>query len=227
MSEWRDIWAESIKANKHLIIQTSEGEKEFLKLIMQHPNDGMIFYSRGEAYEYLVQYEKARLDYESAFGYFPVPHWKRIAHEAIDRVRKNGVPGEKCIPVKNLADFLHRIYSLPKIPVQVSIDSLSAIERFDSEPHLSSGLLRICLEELINEILLRYSGAEMVNSSLIEKIDYLRVNQITPSSIISKMNNVKRIGNKGIHPGDSKSPDLFTPALEDYSLVLEWANRLF
>jgi Flp pilus assembly protein TadD len=74
------------KAKLALISDRSAGEREFSALFAQSPNDGMIYFKRGEAYEALGERTLAKTDFQRAMAMFPMSNWKARAQEAIDRV---------------------------------------------------------------------------------------------------------------------------------------------
>jgi tetratricopeptide (TPR) repeat protein len=221
MSEWRDIWAESIKANKELIKNRIKGEVEFKKQLSQHPNDGMVFYSRGEAYEHLTELDLAMEDYKKAEINFPAPHWKELAKYALARVEKKKSTGKDDQIGNDIQDIIHRIYGVTCIPHKVRVDALSAIERFDSEPHMSAGLLRLCIEELVNTILKNASIDYYANEELDRKIDKLEARGVITPLIASKMQIVRDLGNKGLHPGIDYRTIVYEPILDSFIAVLE------
>ena len=64
-----------------------EGERRFSDLLREHPDDGMIFFKRGEAYQTIGMPEKAITDYRKAESAFPMQEWRQLAARGIDRCR--------------------------------------------------------------------------------------------------------------------------------------------
>lgn len=221
MSEWRIIWAKSIKANKALIKSRGKGEAEFKRLFILYPNDGMIFYSRGEAYEYLLEYELAVKDYGMARDLFPAPHWQRVAQYAIERVEQRKSSGDGYVTGRSWWDYLHRVYGVVAIPHKIRVDILSAIERFDSEPHLSAGLLRMNLEELVNYLLEKASIPNFEDEELEKKIDIIEANNLITPGIASKMQIVRDRGNKCVHREKDVGDINFYALLDNFVEVIE------
>lgn len=199
MSKWRDIWARAIEANQQFAANRLKGEGEFKKLLQTYPNDGMIHYSRGEAYEYIKSFDLALADYEKAEGLFPIPHWKEVARIATDRVnhKKSGLPA----PAQPIIwSTFHRVYAAPHIPHRIRVDALSAIARFDSEPHLSAAQLRSCLEELVIYLLDKASVNYSDKKWLEERIALLETLGLVTPTIATLMDKVRDLGNKGVLP---------------------------
>lgn len=221
MSEWRQIWAMAIKANKNLIKSKEKGAVEFTKLLKKYPNDGMIYYSRGEGYEFLKEYDLAMADYDQAENNFPAPHWKKVAKYAHIRVEKSKETKMEHINGSNWWDFLHRVYGVINIPYKIRVDTLSAIERFDSEPHMSAGLLRMSLEELVNYLMEKNLTPKNENEELENKINKLEASGVISSVIASKMQFVRDKGNKGIHPEKDFRGINFSKILDNFVEIIE------
>ena len=66
MSDYRRIWVEAIQANQRMVIERFEGAAQFERLLAKHPNDGMLFLERGEAFEHLRLLDEAEADYTQA-----------------------------------------------------------------------------------------------------------------------------------------------------------------
>jgi tetratricopeptide (TPR) repeat protein len=64
-----------------------DGDRRFSELLRDHPDDGMIFFKRGEAYETIGQPEKAIKDFQVAESIFPMREWKHLASQGIDRCK--------------------------------------------------------------------------------------------------------------------------------------------
>ena len=88
MSNFRLIMEEANSAKVVMVSNIIEGEKLFDKLLSQHPNDGMIYFKRGEAYEALGNNDMAAKDYQIAIALFPMPEWKSRGKAAYERVKR-------------------------------------------------------------------------------------------------------------------------------------------
>ena len=88
MSEWGPIMKDAEEAKSIMIGDIEEGEIKFESLLAEYPTDGMVYFKRGEAYEYHGEIQKAKSDYQKAYKLFPLTKWKNIALEGISRVQK-------------------------------------------------------------------------------------------------------------------------------------------
>ena len=88
MSRWREIMAEAEEAKSIMIRNLEEGEIKFKSLLAEYPTDGMVYFKRGEAYEYHGEIKKAKSDYQQAHELFPMPEWQNRASEGISKVQK-------------------------------------------------------------------------------------------------------------------------------------------
>lgn len=86
MSSWRSVMQAADTAKLAMISDRSAGELEFSALIASNPNDGMIYFKRGEASEALGENALAAADYRRAMAMFPMPEWKARAKAALERV---------------------------------------------------------------------------------------------------------------------------------------------
>ena len=85
-SYWRAIMNAADAAKYILLSDRSMGEQDFADLLAEHPDDGMIFFKRGEAYEIMGENELAANDFRRAEALFPMPQWKERARHALNRV---------------------------------------------------------------------------------------------------------------------------------------------
>ena len=86
MSDWRELMAEADDAKRRMLSDRAAGEREFRHLLAAHPNDGMVYFKRGEAYEALGARDLAAADYRRAEELFPLEDWKARARQALARV---------------------------------------------------------------------------------------------------------------------------------------------
>lgn len=70
MSRWGPIMAEAEEAKSIMIRNLEEGEIKFKSLLAEYPTDGMVYFKRGEAYEYHGEIKKAKSDYHRLINYF-------------------------------------------------------------------------------------------------------------------------------------------------------------
>ena len=94
MPEPRNIWMQAIRASQELALDKRKGESVFIQLLHTNPKDGMIYYERGEAYEYLGEYSLAESDYTAASEFFfqnigarlHVKHWQEFVVKYIQKM---------------------------------------------------------------------------------------------------------------------------------------------
>jgi len=92
MSKWRNIWHDAVDANSEMMNDTDSGLIEFYQLLKDHPDDGMIYYERAEAYEYLGQKTEALKDYQIAKDKLPRAKWNKLAEFGICRLNNSEFP---------------------------------------------------------------------------------------------------------------------------------------
>ena len=87
MSDWRAIWNQAINAKGQFIHSNNFSLFEYL--LKKYPNDGMVYYVLGDAYECKNEKDKALEAYKTAYYLFPMPRWKQRAQDGIDRIEGN------------------------------------------------------------------------------------------------------------------------------------------
>ena len=226
---WHEIWTRAIRANQDLALGRSKGKRKFEKLLEDYPHDVMIYYERGEAFEYLGEFDSAQRDYRIAEECFPLNRWKDLAHEGLDRVcNRNPLSS---LPMDTLGSISHRIHSVPRIPHFVRVDALLGLARFYSHPYLSAAMSRIALERLVVELLERrnveYSEER---ETLCHWINLLYANSVISKTARDDMHCVRDLGNKGIHVRDIERAydcNFFKPSLLAFVAVLESIDTRF
>jgi tetratricopeptide (TPR) repeat protein len=223
MSAFREIWKKAIEANHELALNKAKGESLFRKLLESFPNDGMVYYERAESYEYLRLLDLSESDYATAERFSPVRHWKEVAQKGVIRIqrKRQSLPDDS---PDTLWGIFHRIHALPYLPHEVRVDALSAIARFDSEPHIASSQLRSCRESItiavFEKAYIRHADAK----DLERKIALLDSLEIVPASISLDMDRVRDLGNKGTHPEKRRKGVNFSPSAVAFIRVAEWTN---
>jgi hypothetical protein len=228
MSEWRIIWKKAFIANELLIKDRMKGEKEFKKILKKHKTDGMVFYERGEAYEFIGEYAYAINDYQIASSLFPAPHWKRIASLGINRNLKKQ-SGKRYIHSDSQWSIFHRIHTLNNLDNITKFDALVAITLLDSEPHETALLLRCCLESLVLSLLPDFPNSKKDESlqELILKLNnyYRKKNKPIDDYTYSMMDKVRDIGNKAAHPRKRLTQIDFANCAKPFIIAAEWADK--
>lgn len=206
MSVWRDIWKESLQANRIMAEDEENGQIEFHQLFKEYGDDGMLHYALGEAWEYRKDFQKAVEEYTKAKELFPVPHWKKVAADTIERVSSN-ITAEVFF---NMNDFenLHW-YAFQKIYEYVYLDDfvryvcLSAVSRANSEWPLSLVDFRSVLELQIKTTFpkivesVKYRNNDY--ASLKELIYELKNNGYINRNISNSMHQIRCDGNLATH----------------------------
>lgn len=240
MSKWREIWKESLFANSKYFFNRSEGEKEFNELFKKYGSDeGMIHYAYGEALLSKNEFEKAKEEFIKAENFFPVQHWKEVAQNTIERVKKQEAP-ERFYNLNNFNEYLwfifQKIYEFVYLDDFVRYVCLSAISRASSEWPLSLIDFRTILELQVNELLPRSNNNTWYNKELksdIDKLNHSRV--ITDPEIIKAMHWIRRNGNEATHniSGVKKISELNeeelkieVKKLKSFYIVIKYLNNM-
>jgi len=232
MSIWRDIWKESIKANRIMAQDVEGGLAEFQRLFKKFGDDGMIHYALGESYEAHKNYTKALEEYNLAKNLFPVPHWKKVAQDTINRVSKHQsteIYFETEIPDELLWYTFQKVYEFINLDDLVRYVCLSAIARASSEWPLSLVDFRTVLELLIKtefpeivEIVKTQNYGEFKLSNGISELAYQK---IISKEIKDAMHAVRKEGNIAVHELRAISDDDIT-LIKDFVKILEYFNGI-
>ncbi len=227
MSQFREIWVKAIRANKELALGRPGAEREFDRLMREYPDDGMVFYERGEAFEYRHEVGRAEADYAAAERLFLVPHWQVVArmgrsrlHQQQQKFRESRMSQE---PMTQWEAF-HRVHTVPQAPHELRVHALSAIQRIDSEPGSAATDLRRCLEEVVQTKLNRMQHRPSGSFDLVAKIDFLKTAGAAPPHIAVRMHRLRQDGNQGAHGSAGRPQRTLNAILADFVAVLDWAD---
>lgn len=165
---WEMI-ASAARAARDLMIRDPQaGEAAFERLITMHPADGMVYLSRGQAYEALEQYANAVADYERAENCFPLARWRETAYNArvnLERILASAL-AESAPPV---LDEHPEGPETRREPGQAAIPSGAADEEDGTRDETSAAIDGICarleklpgIDERVNEsVRLAFEDAE-------------------------------------------------------------------
>lgn len=205
MSTWREIWKDSLKANRIMSADEQEGLAEFDKLYKFYGDDGMIHYAVAAAWEYRGNYAKSVEEYSLAEKLFPAKHWKDVAHASLERVSSH-----KSTEAYYDADSFESLiwYSFQKVYEFVNLDDivryvcLSALARADSEWPLSLVDFRTVLELQIKTVfpgIVKDASNNERGFSLFEAINELEKQGYISSEIKSAMHKIRIAGNVATH----------------------------
>jgi Flp pilus assembly protein TadD len=86
MSQWDEIMDGADAALRMILNDRVAGEDEFQRLLKLHPEDGAIYFKRGEAYEALGKKGLAAADYRKAEILLQSEAWKVRTRQALARV---------------------------------------------------------------------------------------------------------------------------------------------
>ena len=224
MSEWRTIWKKAIRANQELELNRPSGEAAFQRLLKAHPGDGIVYYERAEAYEYIGQLDLVEADYTMAEGRLVLPHWKKAAREGLVRIRhRRQSPAATTRPQqRDLWALVHCMHAFPGLPPEVRVDAILAIVRADSEPHASATELRTCLERLVGPLLRDPLTGSQYAGTLSNGIQQLKRRGMVPPSEGDRMAHVLEEGNAGAHGRQFPLPLAILDVIEDSAIIAKW-----
>ena len=216
MSLWREIWKESVAANRIMAQNEEDGLIAFHKLYEEYGDDGMIHYAKGQAYEYLKNKQKAIEEFSKAKVLFPVEHWKEVAEGTIRRIQEN----KSAESFFDEDDFLQVLWcAFQKTWEFVRLDdfaryvTLSALARGFSEWPLTLIDFRTVME-----ILIKNNYPEIVESVkkqnndeflLYKSINELEKEREVPKDICTAMNRIRKAGNNAVHDIETSEYDKF------------------
>lgn len=231
MSVWRDIWKESLRANRIMAEDEEDGQIEFHQLFKKYGDDGMLHYALGEAWEYRKDFQKAIEEYTKAKELFPVPHWKKVAADTMERVSS-----KKTVDAFfNKDDFadLHW-YAFQKIYEYVYLDDfvryvcLSAVSRASSEWPLSlvdfRSVLELQIKKTFSQIVKSVKERNNDYASLNELICELEKKKYIKIDIINSMHQIRKEGNLATHDME-RHEDGFI-GKEDFDSIKNFLNVL-
>ena len=188
MPSLRQIFERAKAAKRSLIENRARGEGEFNDLTAQYPNDGMIYFQRGEGYADIGELELALSDYRKALPRIvntSKVNWKEIVQHAIGRVEKQ-LPRHKLPPLPSISD--------PSI--------ITACKNaFDEEQEPRAALLacRVALERVVSYITAEKELAISTAGSLDEKIKNLKDVGVISKALASHMHIIRVLGNGVAH----------------------------
>lgn len=160
------------------VYDSREGERLFSELLRSHPEDGMVFFKRGEAYETVGQPEKALKDFQVAETTFPMREWKQLASQGIQRCKTD-------IRLKRLEPELQPIWRevlhMPRWP-----------------PRARPLIARAAIERTAI-VLLSQFRIEPRGPDLKDKLSALRASKRVDGKVLEDMQTVKGFGDAAAH----------------------------
>lgn len=232
MSEWRDIWKESLKANQLFAEDEDDGLTEFACLLREYGEDGMIHYAMGEALELKGNYNDALLEYKKAKELFPVKHWEIIAEDTIKRVSQKKT-AEQFFDRDDFEECLwygfQKIYEFVNLSSFVRYICLSAISRATSEWPLSlvdfRTVLEILLKTFFPEIEEYVRNENYKNEFYLSKAVFeLKKKKYINTEVFDMMMKIIHDGNEGAHePKEDMLKN--TESICNFINIVSWFNN--
>jgi len=167
------------------------GEVQFQRLLTRYPEDGMIYYERGEAYRRLGQHALALADYERAVPLLQLKESKQRALDAATAMHQRlggGMAGA-------LADARRRLEQLRLPDLLLSIAVLEALELVDREPARAAAMLRDCLVRFLDQA---QGKAALGHGDLRKRV--LALGERAPLAVVQHLQLAYVLGNLGAHP---------------------------
>ncbi len=205
MSIWRDIWKESVSANQKMVLAKDSSANAFSPLLEKYPNDGMVFYEMGEAYEALGLDDATIENYKKARELFPVPHWKNVAAFAINRIERNSTHFDSAGYEKLYKlqwDSFHTMHTFTNLLDECRYLGISALSRIDSEAsseivHFRTAMeveLRFLFPDLISSF-----GKDFCLRTVLETLKTLfKISQLD-FEVFDELDKIRKEGNLSAH----------------------------
>ncbi len=214
MSEWKNIWRESIEASRRTIIEDPKCKNFFKELCKKYPKDKMVLFEKAISLDWLKNYSDAIELYEKVSSEndgLPVEHWRDIASFLLERCKekkeKRPLPNELkeflAIGFNGNRDLIYcyqwnafyLLHNFTKLPAHVRYLAISSITRIDSEPEMSVIIFRSCMEESFKKL-------HPERKDTISWLDEFVKSSILPKEYIGLSNMLRKNGNKAIHHGE-------------------------
>ncbi len=232
MSEWRDIWKESIVANRKMSLSLEEGIEDFSYLFREYGDDGMLHFAMAEAYEFHNDLQNAVKHYQKAKELFPVEHWKAVADSTIQRIQSHKSAEQFYDPdifEELLWQGFQKTYEFVYLDDFVRYVSLSAFSRASSEWPLSLVDFRTVLELQIKsdfpEIIEQIKEKRNKDFSLKEMIIELYNHNYIDKTTADLMHEIRKAGNLAAHDSETIEKDKI-PNVYNFLEILKFFNEL-
>lgn len=231
MSEWRDIWKESIIANRKMSFNLEEGIEDFTYLFRDYGDDGMLHYAMAEAYEHHKDLQNALNHYKKAKELFPVKHWKTVAISTINRIQSHK-SAEQFFDSDIFEELLwqgfQKTYEFVYLDDFVRYVALSAFSRATSEWLLSLVDFRTVLELQIKsefpEIIEHLNKIKNNDYTLKEMIIELYNQNYIEKEISGLMHEIRKAGNLAAHDSHVIENDKI-PNVRNFIQILDFFNN--
>jgi tetratricopeptide (TPR) repeat protein len=185
MSERLKIMANAEEAKLCLITyDRSQGERQFEKLIEQHSLDGMLYFKLAEAYEEINESRRALDAFKRAQELFPMPEWKGLARQGIERCRADLQFVRLPLRLRKIWKDVSRLQHCP--PRALAMTARAAVE--------------VTADFFIKEYRLGVSPEDTLDN----KLQVLQRSRKVPAELIKDMRTVKMLGDPAAHGVDIK-----------------------
>ena len=226
MSIWRDIWKEAVSANQKMVLEEDSSAKAFSLLLEKYPNDGMVFYEMGEAYETMGDYDKATENYKKARELFPVPHWKNVAKFAMDRIEASplhfdSVGYDKFYTLQWNA--FHTMHTFAHLLDECRYLGISALSRIDSEAGSEIVHFRTAMEIEIRALFpdLIPNPNDLCLGKILSKLKIAGVDW----EVICDMDNVRLKGNDSVQE-NTYDEKYLSSTINSFIAVMEYFDSI-
>lgn len=236
MSEWKNIWKESIAASRLTVIKDPKCKIFFKDLKDKYPDDKMVLFEQAISLDCLQKYNEAFELYEqvsSEQNGLPVKHWREIASFLMERCREKKA---KCPRPETLQEILalgfrlndrdlvycyqwnsfYFLHSFINLPPHIRYLAISSTTRIDSEPEMSVIIFRACMEEAYKKLHPERPKSRTWLDDFIK--DSILLDKY-PSELIQKN------GNKAIHEGELENS--IEDIIVSFMKVMEYCNSEF
>lgn len=231
MSLWRDMWRQSITANRIMAEDEEDGLIAFHRLFQTYGDDGMIHYVKGEAWEYRRNKAQAIAEYGKAQELLLAPHWKQAAADAKRRVQ-TGARAEAFFDKDDFGELLWLVFQ--KVYEFVHLDdfsryvALSALSRGSSEWPLSLVDFRTVMELELKRAfpdIVELVKQQPRGYSLFSVVEALQNQRVVPRPIAAAMRQVRKSGNIGAHDAANASEHKKCESAQAFLTVLTYFDE--
>jgi len=119
------------------------------------------------------------------------------------------------------------IYTVEYKDIMLDMDRTVKFIRQD-EYKAASTSLRTASEELVNVILKKDNALPQIkNSDLFSKLNYIEENKLLDNNDLQILHNIRLLGNKGSHPGETTNKEDNKLLLNEFKKALNnWINKV-
>jgi tetratricopeptide (TPR) repeat protein len=194
--DWKG-WEKAIKARIDYIHTDEENYNELLEYL---PTDGMIYFEMGMAFEIKENYSKAISFYEKAKELFPLQTWKEISADSLKRIENRN--NEYRYKKASKWYFIFELSQISNLTPKRYMDIVSDLSHVYYQTNISIAVLRIFLEEVVEEIysIKKLPNLNQKNYINLESIVHLFDKSIIPPNIKDKMIRIYNDSSTYIHP---------------------------